>query len=87
MMEPIQESMRGIDMEMLGRAADRVLKMSKDMDIDAVSESIALEYEREQISEENSAKINVQLPFKRSETSVTKRRTIDVKEIREWLNT
>ena len=79
--------MRGIDMEMLGRAADRVLKMSKDMDIDAVSESIALEYEREQISEENSAKINVQLPFKRSETSVTKRRTIDVKEIREWLNT
>ena len=86
MMEPIQESMRGIDMEMLGRAADRVLKMSKDMDIDAVSESIALEYEREQISEENSAKINVQLPFKRSETSVTKRRTIDVKEIREWLN-
>ena len=33
-MDPIQESLKGIDMELLGSVADRVLTMSEDLDLD-----------------------------------------------------
>ena len=36
-MDPIQESLKGIDMELLGSVADRVLTMSEDLDLDVAS--------------------------------------------------
>lgn len=45
-MDPIQESLKGIDMELLGSVADRVLIMSEDLDLDAAAEEITTEYSR-----------------------------------------
>lgn len=40
------ENLRGIDMELLGNLADRVLSESEDKDLDTAAEEIASEYAR-----------------------------------------
>ena len=45
-MDPIQESLKGIDMELLGSVADRVLTMSEDLDLDVAVEEITHGYLR-----------------------------------------
>ena len=55
-MDPIQESLKGIDMELLGSVADRVLTMSEDLDLDAAAEKITTEYSRLSANEQEKEK-------------------------------
>ena len=47
-MDPIQESLKGIDLELLGSVADRVVIMSEDLDLDAAPEENTTENSRNQ---------------------------------------
>lgn len=55
-MDPIQESLKGIDMELLGSVADRVLTMSEDLDLDVAVEEITTEYSRVSAQEQEKEK-------------------------------
>lgn len=94
MMSSMGESLRGIDMELLGNLADRVLSESEDKDLDMAAEEIASEYarayeqDREMPKESVEAKPELQ-PQEQAAGEITEpvRRKIDIKEVREWLNT
>ena len=93
-MDPIQESLKGIDMELLGSVADRVLTMSEDLDLDAAAEEITTEYSRVSAQEQEKEK-NPEEAEKNSERQTEntaevmrpERRNIDIKEVRAWLDT
>ena len=93
-MDPIQESLKGIDMELLGSVADRVLTMSEDLDLDAAAEEITTEYSRlsanEQAKEKKpeGAETNSERRIENTaEVLRPERRHIDIKEVRAWLDT
>ena len=62
---------------LLGRVTDQVFSESEEWDIDTVSETIASEYERA---------TNLSINKEKQNLPIEEKRTIDVKEIREWLN-
>ena len=61
----------------MGRVTDQVFSESEEWDIDTVSETIASEYERA---------TNLSINKEKQNLPIEEKRTIDVKEIREWLN-
>lgn len=65
------------DINLLGRVTDQVFSESEEWDIDTVSETIASEYERA---------TNLSINKEKQNLPIEEKRTIDVKEIREWLN-
>ena len=88
------ESLRGVDMELLGNLADKVLSAPEDKDLDTAAEEIASEYARayeqdqEQLKEDRTPEPESQ-PQDQAVNEVPEpvRRKIDIKEVREWLNT
>lgn len=93
-MDPIQESLKGIDMELLGSVADRVLTMSEDLDLDAAAEEITTEYSRLSANEQEKekkpegAETNSERRIENTaEVLRPERRHIDIKEVRAWLDT
>lgn len=72
-----EKTLEDININLLGRVTDQVFSESEEWDIDTVSETIASEYEKATDLSLNKEKQN--LP-------IEEKRTIDVKEIREWLN-
>lgn len=93
-MNPIQESLKGIDMELLGSVADRVLTMSEDLDLDAAVEEITTEYSRVSAQEQEKekkpeeAETNSERRIENTaEVLRPERRHIDIKEVRAWLDT
>ena len=93
-MDPIQESLKGIDMELLGSVADRVLTMSEDLDLDAAAEEITTEYSRVSAQEQEKekkpeeAETNSERQTENTaEVMRPERRNIDIKEVRAWLDT
>ena len=93
-MDPIQESLKGIDMELLGSVADRVLTMSEDLDLDAAAEKITTEYSRVSAQEQEKekkpegAETNSERRIENTaEVLRPERRHIDIKEVRAWLDT
>ena len=93
-MDPIQESLKGIDMELLGSVADRVLTMSEDLDLDAAAEKITTEYSRLSANEQEKekkpeeAETNSERRIENTaEVLRPERRHIDIKEVRAWLDT
>lgn len=93
-MAPIQESLKGIDMELLGSVADRVLTMSEDLDLDAAAEEITTEYSRVSAQEQEKekkpeeAETNSERQTENTaEVMRPERRNIDIKEVRAWLDT
>ena len=93
-MDPIQESLKGIDMELLGSVADRVLTMSEDLDLDVAVEEITTEYSRVSAQEQEKekkpeeAETNSERQTENTaEVMRPERRNIDIKEVRAWLDT
>ncbi|WP_270415131.1 hypothetical protein [Blautia obeum] len=93
-MDPIQESLKGIDMELLGSVADRVLTMSEDLDLDVAAEEITTEYSRVSAQEQEKekkpeeAETNSERQTENTaEVMRPERRNIDIKEVRAWLDT
>lgn len=93
-MDPIQESLKGIDMELLGSVADQVLTMSEDLDLDAAAEEITTEYSRVSAQEQEKekkpeeAETNSERQTENTaEVMRPERRNIDIKEVRAWLDT
>lgn len=93
-MDPIQESLKGIDMELLSSVADRVLTMSEDLDLDAAAEEITTEYSRLSANEQEKekkpegAETNSERRIENTaEVLRPERRHIDIKEVRAWLDT
>ena len=92
-MDPIQESLKGIDMELLGSVADRVLTMSEDLDLDVAVEEITTEYSRVSAQEQEKekkpeeAETNSERTENTAEVMRPERRNIDIKEVRAWLDT
>lgn len=93
-MDPIQESLKGIDMELLGSVADRVLTMSEDLDLDVAVEEITTEYSRVSAQEQEKekkpeeAETNSERQTENTaEVMRAERRNIDIKEVRAWLDT
>ena len=93
-MDPIQESLKGIDMELLGSVADRVLTMSEDLDLDVAVEEITTEYSRvsaqEQEKEKKPEEAETNSERQTENTADVmrpERRNIDIKEVRAWLDT
>ena len=93
-MHPIQESLKGIDMELLGSVADRVLTMSEDLDLDVAVEEITTEYSRVSAQEQEKekkpeeAETNSERQTENTaEVMRPERRNIDIKEVRAWLDT
>lgn len=93
-MDPIQESLKGIDMELLGSVADRVLTMSEDLDLDVAVEKITTEYSRVSAQEQEKekkpeeAETNSERQTENTaEVMRPERRNIDIKEVRAWLDT
>lgn len=93
-MDPIQESLKGIDMELLGSVADRVLTMSEDLDLDVAVEEITTEYsrvsarEQEKEKKPEEAETNSERQTENTaEVMRPERRNIDIKEVRAWLDT
>lgn len=93
-MDPIQESLKGIDMELLGSVADRVLTMSEDLDLDVAAEEITTEYsrvsaqEQEKEKKQEEAETNSERQTENTaEVMRPERRNIDIKEVRAWLDT
>ena len=93
-MDPIQESLKGIDMDLLGSVADRVLTMSEDLDLDAAAEEITTEYSRLSANEQEKekkpegAETNSERRIENTaEVLRPERRHIDIKEVRAWLDT
>ena len=72
-----EKTLEDINIDLLGRVTDQVFSESEEWDLDTVSETIASEYEKATDLSLNKEKQN--LP-------IEEKRTIDVKEIREWLN-
>ena len=94
MMSSMGESLRGIDMELLGNLADKVLSASEDKDLDTAAEEIASEYARVYEQDRELPKESVEAkpeahPQDQAAGEITEpvRRKIDIKEVREWLNT
>lgn len=75
-----QESFPDINLELLGEVADRVLQESEEWDLDTASEAIASEYDKEKSTDIFARKEN-------HRNQIIEKHTIDVKEVREWLNT
>lgn len=93
-MDPIQESLKGIDMELLGSVADRVLTMSEDLNLDVAAEEITTEYSRVSAQEQEKekkpeeAETNSERQTENTaEVMRPERRNIDIKEVRAWLDT
>ena len=93
-MDPIQESLKGIDMELLGSVADRVLTMSEDLNLDVAAEKITTEYSRVSAQEQEKekkpeeAETNSERQTENTaEVMRPERRNIDIKEVRAWLDT
>ena len=93
-MDPIQESLKGIDMELLGSVADRVSTMSEDLDLDVAVEEITTEYSRVSAQEQEKekkpeeAETNSERQTENTaEVMRPERRNIDIKEVRAWLDT
>ena len=93
-MDPIQESLKGIDMELLGSVSDRVLTMSEDLDLDVAVEEITTEYSRVSAQEQEKekkpeeAETNSERQTENTaEVMRPERRNIDIKEVRAWLDT
>ena len=93
-MDPIQESLKGIDMELLGSVADRVLTMSEDLNLDTAAEKITAEYSRVSAREQEKERMpeETELNSERqtentAEVMRPERRNIDIKEVRAWLDT
>ena len=93
-MDPILESLKGIDMELLGSVADRVLTMSEDLDLDVAVEEITTEYSRVSAQEQEKekkpeeAETNSERQTENTaEVMRPERRNIDIKEVRAWLDT
>ena len=93
-MDPIQESLKGIDMELLGSVADRVLTMSEDLDLDVAAEEITTEYSRVSAQEQEKekkpeeAETNSERQTENTaEVMRPERRNIEIKEVRAWLDT
>ena len=72
-----EKTLEDININLLGRVTDQVFSESEKWDIDTVSETIASEYKK--ATDLSLNKENKDLP-------IEEKRTIDVKEIREWLN-
>ena len=93
-MDPIQESLKGIDMELLGSVADRVLTMSEDLNLDTAAEEITAEYSRVSVREQEKEKMPEETELNSewqtentAEVMRPERRNIDIKEVRAWLDT
>lgn len=94
MMSSMGESLRGIDMELLGNLADGVLSESEDKDLDTAAEEIASEYARAYEQDREMPKESVEAKPEpqpqnptAGETTEPVRRKIDIKEVRAWLDT
>ena len=72
-----EKALEDININLLGRITDQVFSESEEWNIDTVSETIAMEYEK--ATDISSNKENQNLP-------ITEKRKIDAKEIREWLS-
>lgn len=72
-----EKALENININLLGRVTDQVFSESEEWNIDTVSETIAMEYEK--ATDISSNKENQNLP-------ITEKRKIDAKEIREWLS-
>ena len=72
-----EKALEDININLLGRVTDQVFSESEEWNIDTVSETIAMEYEK--ATDISSNKENQNLP-------ITEKRKIDAKEIREWLS-
>lgn len=72
-----EKTLEDININLLGRVTDQVFSESEEWDIDTVSETIASEYERA---------TNLSINKEKQNLPIEEKRTIDVKEIREWLN-
>ena len=90
MMSSMGESLRGIDMELLGNLADRVLSESEDKDLDTAAEEIASEYARAYEQDREMPKESVEAKPEpqpqnptAGETTEPVRRKIDIKEVRD----
>ena len=72
-----EKTLEDINMNLLGRVTDQVFSESEEWNIDTMSETIASEYKKA---------TNLSLNKKSQDSPIEAKRTIDVKEIREWLN-
>ena len=72
-----EKTLEDININLLGRVTDQVFSESEEWNIDTVSETIASEYKKA---------TNLSLNKKSQDSPIEAKRTIDVKEIREWLN-
>ena len=68
-----EKALEDININLLGRVTDQVFSESEEWNIDTVSETVAMEYEKATDKENQNLQI-------------TEKRKIDVKEIREWLS-
>ena len=72
-----QKTLEDVNIILLGRVTDQVFSESEEWDIDTVSETISMEYEKEM--DISSNKDNQSM-------SIAEKRKVDIKEIREWLS-
>ena len=93
-MDPIQESLKGIDMELLGSVAELKFQMSEDLDLDVAVEEITTEYSRVSAQEQEKekkpeeAETNSERQTENTaEVMRPERRNIAIKEVRAWLDT
>lgn len=68
-----EKALEDININLLGRVTDQVFSESEEWNIDTVSETVAMEYEKATDKENQNLQI-------------TEKRKIDAKEIREWLS-
>lgn len=94
MMPSMEKSLYGIDVELLGNLADKVLSAPEIRDLDTVAEEIASEYARAYEQDRALPKESVEAKLgprpqnpTADETMSPVRRKIDIKEVRAWLDT
>lgn len=72
-----QKTLEDVNIILLGRVTDQVFSESEEWDIDTVSETISMEYEKEMDISSNKDNRSM---------SIAEKRKVDIKEIREWLS-
>ena len=94
MMPSMEKSLYGIDVELLGNLADKVLSAPEIRDLDTAAEEIASEYARAYEQDRELPKESVEAKLgprpqnpTADETMNPVRRKIDIKEVRAWLDT